>query len=102
MADVTYIGRDTELAIKDPNSSSVRYTINYSSFLNGLSIVASSWISDVGITAVAATPGFTPTTTTVLLSGGTAGISYYITNRITLDNGETDLDHTFKITCEEK
>lgn len=61
----------------------------------GETITASSWIVDAGLTQVS--DSHTDTTATVWLSGGTAGVTYRITNRITTSNGRID-DRTERIT----
>jgi hypothetical protein len=53
----------------------------------GDSIVSSSWSADVGITIGVTV--MTATTTTVWVSGGTAGWLYHVTNTITTVGGRT-------------
>jgi hypothetical protein len=50
-------------------------------------IVTSTWVVPSGITKASDTD--TDTTTTVWLSGGTAGVHYTLTNRVTTSQGRT-------------
>jgi hypothetical protein len=65
---------------QDP-SDRLDYTINWSRLLSGDTIVTSTWDVPTGIVAVNSV--FSENATSVMLSGGTAGQSYEITNRIT-------------------
>lgn len=63
-------------------------------------IVTSQWIVPAGLTEVAS--GVTNSTTWIVLSGGTAGETYDLTNTIVTDTGEyADLQNgfTLKETC---
>jgi len=53
----------------------------------GVTITASSWAASAGLTA--AGNGFTGTTTSVRLSGGTLGQWYTVTNHVTRSDGQT-------------
>lgn len=65
------------------------YSINWSQWLlidDGLA--TSEWLAEAGIDVDNDT--LNAAVTTVWLSGGTAGQSYTVTNRITTDGGRTD------------
>lgn len=84
---------------KDPNAT-LDYQVDWSSWMaSGDTISASVWIVDSGISQVTTT--YTDMTTTIWLSGGTAGSSYNITNRITTSDGRID-DATFTIDVEQR
>lgn len=78
---------------KDPDDV-LDYTINYANFLDSDTISASSWLVPEGMTKVS--DNFTNTTATVWLSGGKAGETYLITNRITTAAGRTK-DKSFNL-----
>lgn len=83
--------------VKDPDASK-DYGFDWSAWLTSSgndTIATSTWIVDAGITKGAT--GNTATTTTVWLSGGTAGTSYKVTNRIVTAGGRTD-DRTLYVT----
>lgn len=63
---------------------------NYSAWLTPQSdtILSSTWTADTGITLGAA--GFTTTATTTWVSGGTAGVAYTLTNKITTVGGRVE------------
>lgn len=74
---------------KDANAA-LDYTLDWSQWLTGGDTLASStWITAIGLT-VDSDRLDADNTTTVWLSGGTAGRSYTVTNRITTDDGRTD------------
>lgn len=73
-----------DLENKDPDDV-VDYSIDWSEWLDGDTIIASSWIVEAGITPDS--EAFTTTITTVWLSGGTTGEVYECTNRITTAAG---------------
>lgn len=83
---------------KDPHST-LDYKINWSTWLEGDIIISSVWSVPTGLVDEGLSE-FTDTTTTVWLSGGTAGTSYVITNTITTAAGRTE-DDSFKITVKE-
>jgi hypothetical protein len=62
-------------------------------------IASSAWSADAGLTIDSSTYG--DTTTKVWLSGGTAGTSYTVRNRITTSKGRTD-DRSFIVIVEER
>lgn len=84
---------------KDPNAV-LDYQIDYSRWLPaGDTITASSWLAESGLTVD--TSSFTDTSTTVWLSGGTAGSTYDVRNHITTDDGRQD-DRTLTIVVKEQ
>ena len=69
---------------KDP-SDVVDYTLDWSDVLSGSEVISTStWTVPAGITKDSDSEA--DTTTTIFLSGGTAGEEYQITNRIVTDN----------------
>lgn len=89
--------------VKDP-SAVLDYAADWSAWLAsvGDTITASTWTPDTGITVGTGgfAPSFTPTKTTVWLSGGTAGVSYKIVNHITTVAGRQN-DVTIAVICQE-
>jgi fructosamine-3-kinase len=83
---------------KDPNAV-LDYSIDWTRWLAGDQIAASEWIVESGLTKMADSK--TSTSATVWLSGGTAGQSYIVTNRITTAAGRTE-DRSFTIRVEER
>lgn len=83
---------------KDPNAV-LDYSIDWTRWLAGDQIAASEWIVPSGLTKMADSK--TSTSATVWLSGGTAGQSYTVTNRITTAAGRTE-DRSFTIRVEER
>jgi fructosamine-3-kinase len=83
---------------KDPNAV-LDYSIDWTRWLAGDQIAASEWIVASGLTKMADSK--TSTSATVWLSGGTAGQSYIVTNRITTAAGRTE-DRSFTIRVEER
>ena len=83
---------------KDPDAI-LDYAVDWSRWLAGDEIFSSAWTVPVGLTKV--TDALTPTKTTVWLSGGTAGQSYTVTNRITTSAGRTE-DRSFIAKVEER
>jgi hypothetical protein len=83
---------------KDPDAV-LDYTIDWGGWLGTDTIATSEWIVPEGI--MAGDMSKTGTTATIWLSGGTAGQTYTIHNRITTIGGRTN-DQTFKISCVEK
>lgn len=77
------------LAEKDPDAT-LEFGRDWSAWLaaNGDTIVTSTWIVPAGLTVV--DESNTATVTLVWLSGGTAGSSYQITNRVVTAQGRTD------------
>jgi len=83
---------------KDPESI-LDYSIDWSVWLNGDTISGSSWTVPSGLTE--GSDSFTDTTTILWLSGGTAGESYSVVNRIDTASGRR-ADKTITIQCREK
>ncbi len=83
---------------KDPNAV-LDYSIDWTRWLAGDQIAASEWIVPSELTRMADSK--TATSATVWLSGGTAGQSYIVTNRITTAAGRTE-DRSFTIRVEER
>ena len=91
---------------KDPNSIT-DFSIDWAAseedggpWLDGSDfIVDSVWIVPVGVTEVSSNAS--ASVTTIWLSGGTAGDTYFLVNRITTDQGRVD-DATIQINMVEK
>ena len=83
---------------KDPHAV-LDYSIEWSRWLGGDEIGTSDWSVPEPLTKIADTK--TTTKTTVWLSGGAAGQSYTVTNRITTTGGRTE-DRSFQIRTEER
>lgn len=83
---------------KDPDAI-LDFSVDWSRWLAGDEIAASEWIVASGLTKTSETNS--PTKTTVWLSGGDAGQSYSVTNRITTTGGRTE-DRSFTIRVEER
>jgi hypothetical protein len=83
---------------KDPDAV-LDYSIDWGDWLGTDKIATSTWTVSPGINASGASK--TDTTATIWLSGGTAGQTYTVHNRITTVGGRTN-DQTFKISCNEK
>lgn len=92
--------------VKDPNST-VNYTLYWHEWLNGDTISTSTWFvedsgdespvsltvdSDSVGTYTGQSPVLASSQTTVIISGGTAGLTYILTNRITTAGGLTGDD----------
>lgn len=83
----------TDIFTKDPDAL-LDYEIDWATWLNGDQITVSSWAVPAGITSPTDTN--TTTTTTIWLSGGTAGQWYDCVNHITTAAGRED-DRTLAI-----
>lgn len=83
---------------KDPNAV-LDYTIDWTRWLAGDQVATSEWLVPTGLTKVGDSK--TASSATVWLSGGTAGQSYMVTNRITTTGGRTE-DRSFTIRVEER
>ena len=83
---------------KDPDAT-LDYQIDWSSWLGSDTISTSTWTVPSGITKDSDTAS--TTTTTIWVSGGTAGTSYELVNRIVTAAGRTD-DRTIQINVREK
>jgi hypothetical protein len=85
--------------VKDPDAK-LPYVIDWQDWLPvGDTIAASTWDIDADLTN--GTDEFTDTTATILLSGGTAGESYTVTNHITTATGLED-DRSFILKIRER
>lgn len=83
---------------KDPDAV-LDYGFDWTSWLDGDTISTSAWSADAGITVDSDSNN--TTSTTVWLSGGTAGTTYEVTNQITTAAGRTD-DRTIRIKVVER
>ncbi len=83
---------------KDPNAI-LDYTIDWTRWLASDQVATSEWLVPTGLTKVGDSK--TASSATVWLSGGTAGQSYMVTNRITTTGGRTE-DRSFTIRVEER
>jgi len=83
---------------KDPDAI-LDYAVDWSRWLAGDTVASSVWIVPTGLTK--ATESNTATKAIVWLSGGTAGQTYTVTNRITTAAGRTE-DRSFTIRVEER
>lgn len=84
---------------KDPNAT-LDYLVNWSTWLNGDTISASTWAIPSGLTQPFSATN-TTTTATVWLAGGTAGDTYSVVNHITTAGGRQN-DATLKIFIQER
>ena len=85
--------------LKDPDAV-LDYMFDWSSWLqSGETISTSTMTASTGITVDSDVA--TTTTTTVWLSGGTAGETYEVTNHITTSNSRAE-DRTITIVCLER
>lgn len=73
--------------LKDP-SAVLDYQINWATWLGSDTISTSTWTVPTGITKDSDTK--TTTTTTIWLSGGTAGREYNLVNKIVTAGGRTE------------
>lgn len=85
-------------AVKDP-SAVLDYQFDWSAWLDDDTIATSTWTVPTGLTK--ASESNTTTTATVWLSGGTAGASYTLVNRIVTAGGRTD-ERTLTVRCRQK
>ncbi len=84
---------------KDPNAV-LDFGFDWSEWLDtGETISSSAWTVPSGITEDSTSN--TTTTTTIWLSGGTAGEPYDLVNRVTTSSGRTD-DRTMTVICENR
>ena len=89
---------DHPFYVKDPDAL-LDYTENWATWLGTDEIDTSSWTVPAGITNAA--DSATTTTTTIWLSGGTAGTNYEVVNSITTTAGR-ETDRTLYIYVREK
>lgn len=83
---------------KDPNAL-LDYVADWSEWLDTDTIATSTWTVPAGLTNEGEQN--TTTTATVWLSGGTAGTSYTVTNRISTAGGRTD-DRSITVKVKER
>ena len=80
---------------KDPDDV-LDYTYDWTSWLNGDQVSAFTAIPSPGITVN--NTAFNTNSTTIWVSGGTAGFPYSVTHRITTSGGrQKDLTMTFRV-----
>lgn len=85
----------------DKSPTDIRdWTFDWSEMLlPGEIITASLWITTAGLTLSAPATPFTNTTASVVVSGGTLGITYLVTNRVTTNASPPEqLDWSFTVT----
>ena len=83
--------------LKDPNAV-LDWTIDWSRWLRREEVISTStWTTSL----TTASDSNTPSTTSVFLSGGTAGTNYSVANRITTNQGRTE-DRTFTVSVQER
>jgi len=83
---------------KDPDAI-LDYSVDWAKWLAGDQINTSDWTVPVGLTKTL--DATTATKATVWLSGGAAGQSYTVTNRITTTGGRTE-DRSFIVKVENR
>ena len=83
---------------KDPDEV-LDFGLRWAPHLDGDTISNSTWIVPDGITEESTNND--STITTIWLSGGSPGITYIFTNRITTVGGRT-MDQSVKLKCKEK
>lgn len=83
---------------KDPDAI-LDYAVDWATWLGSDTIATSAWVVPSGITEVSDTN--TSTVAVIWLSGGTAGSTYNIVNRITTAGGRTE-DRTIVIRVQER
>jgi len=87
------------LFIKDPDAV-LDYAVDWTTWLDGDTIVASTWILDEGITEHTNTT-FTTKNTILWVSGGTVNMAYLAVNHITTAAGREN-DQTIRLQIREK
>jgi hypothetical protein len=89
--------------IKDPGAR-LDYRIDWAAdYLDEQIVTASVWTvePDAPGGLVVAAHAFVPLATSATLSGGVAGVTYRVTNRVTLSNGEID-ERSLSVRVEER
>jgi hypothetical protein len=89
--------------IKDP-AARLDYRIDWAAdYLDEQIITASVWTVEPQVQGglVVAGHAFVPLATSVTLSGGVAGVTYRVTNRVTLSDGQID-ERSLSIRVEER
>ena len=76
-----------EQFIHDPQAE-LDYTVDWSKWLGADTIATSTWTVESGLTTESTSN--TTTSATIWISGGSAGQSYAVTNRIVTAGGRTD------------
>lgn len=84
---------------KDPDAV-LDYQMDWSDWLNGDAISTSIWLVPSGLTNDSDNIASPAEATVIWLSGGTAGTTYELVNRITTTGGRTN-DRTVKIKVKE-
>ena len=93
------MSENTNVFTKDPNAT-LPYSVDWgANWLGSDTIAASSWTVPAGLTQVSSS--FTTKIATVVISGGVAGQSYDIVNRITTALGYID-DRTLTLLVSQK
>lgn len=83
---------------KDPSDEEVPYMIDWSCYLYGDIITASSWeVMGDAPAMVIDSDTHTTTTATVLVSGGMSGRRYTVTNTVTLGSNSQDRQRSIDI-----
>lgn len=72
---------------KDPGAT-LDYAVDWTQWLAGDTLTASSWVGPAGITLDS--PSRTGTVATIWVSGGTDGDDYVLTNHVTTADGRID------------
>lgn len=85
---------------KDPDAV-LDYAIDWSAWLAGDQISSSQWIIGQGADLQVVTDTHTSSKATIWLSGGQAGTTYSVTNRIVTTGGRTD-DRSISIKVEDR
>lgn len=75
--------------VKDPQAI-LDYSLDWGPWLDGDTLSTSSWVVESPLTIVPSTEVFDSTTTSLFLSGGTAGEKHMVTNTITTALGRKD------------
>lgn len=83
---------------KDP-AARLDYEIDWTTWLDGDTLTASTWVSDSGLTV--ASSSYDDSKATVWLTGGTLGTRYKVTNHITTAQGRID-ERTLTITIRDR
>lgn len=89
--------------IKDPGAR-LDYRIDWAAdYLDEQVITASAWtVEPGGPSGLAVTAhAFVPLATSVTLSGGVAGVTYRVTNRVTMSDGQID-ERSLSVRVEER
>ena len=79
---------DERFSVKKDPGAKLPYSIDWTLWLEGETIVASTWSVPTGITKVS--DSFTSKVTTIWLEGGTAGSDYQVVNHVTTSGNKQD------------